>query len=83
MTTYKNDVDALMAKTNEPTKDDVIAAVSYASLSLVGSAVCITKFARAARRGQYDKATFYAVLWAGWTNNSSRAFNARFGRKFT
>lgn len=81
--TARNELDNLLSSEPTHNKQDVVEAVSYAVPALVGSLFCITKFVRAAHRGQYDKATFYAVVWAGWSNNTARTFNARFGRRFS
>ena len=47
--------------------------LTHATTAAVVSGTLLFKAARRAKRGDYLAALYYAVLWAGFTNNSNRA----------
>ena len=64
------------AEVRQAERADKVERYSLAIGSAVGAVYLLTRAARAARKGDYAKATYYAALWAGFTNNSHQNVSA-------
>lgn len=51
--------------------------IIFASTATIGSLYLVVKAVRAAKRGDYAKATYYATLWVGFTNNANASHRER------
>lgn len=79
--TYENPrrkaLDEIRARAEAKAKQDKIELVTHALTGAVVGATLLIKAHRAAKRGDYAKATYYAVLWVGFSNNSNTAINRK------
>lgn len=77
MTDRRQAIAEIRARQEAKAKSDKIELAAHVLTGTVVAATLLVKAHRAAKRGDYARATYLAVLWMGFSNNTNTAINRK------